>query len=74
MSLVGDGGEEEDLCHVHSGGHSVTHVPNGAWEGEEYLCCVHSVECPLIYVPRWGWGRTGGSVLCTKWGDIWSNM
>ena len=26
MSLVTDGGGE-DLCYVHSGGHSVTHVP-----------------------------------------------
>ena len=24
--LVGGGGREEDLSHVHSGGHSVTHV------------------------------------------------
>ena len=31
MSPVGDGGEEE-LCHVHSGGCSVTHVPSGGWE------------------------------------------
>ena len=29
MSLVGDGGGEEELCHVPSGGCSVTHVPNG---------------------------------------------
>ena len=31
MSLVGDGGGEEDLCHVRSGGSSVTHVPSGGW-------------------------------------------
>ena len=31
MSLVGDGGGEEDLCHVRSGGCSVTHVPSGGW-------------------------------------------
>ena len=31
MSLVGDGGGEEDLCHVRSGGRSVTHVPSGGW-------------------------------------------
>ena len=31
MSLVGDGGGEEDLCHVCSGGCSVTHVPSGGW-------------------------------------------
>ena len=29
MSLVGDGGGEEDLCHVCSGGHSLTSVPSG---------------------------------------------
>ena len=26
---VGDGGGEEDLCHVRSGGHSLTSVPSG---------------------------------------------
>ena len=31
MSLVGDGRGEEDLCHVRSGGRSVTHVPSGGW-------------------------------------------
>ena len=35
-SLVGDegggGGEEEELCHVRSGGRSVTHVLSGGWE------------------------------------------
>ena len=29
MSPVGDGGGEEELCHVRSGGCSVTHVPSG---------------------------------------------
>ena len=59
MSLVGDGGGEEedavgermgeeDLCHVRSGGCSVTHVPSG------------------------GWWRRGGSVslACTQWGTL----
>ena len=32
MYPVGDGGGEEDLCHVPSGGCSVTHVPSGEWE------------------------------------------
>ena len=31
MSPVGDGGGEEELWHVRSGGHSVTHVPSGGW-------------------------------------------
>ena len=29
---MGDGRGEEDLCHVRSGGRSVTHVPSGGWE------------------------------------------
>ena len=29
MYPVGDGGGEEDLCHVPSGRRSVTHVPSG---------------------------------------------
>ena len=28
---MGDGGGEEDLYHVRSGGCSVTHVPSGGW-------------------------------------------
>ena len=35
MSLVGDGGGEEELCHVRSGGRSVTHVPSGGVGEEE---------------------------------------
>ena len=41
MSLVGDGGGEEDLCHVRSGGHS--HMfPVGDDGGEEDHCHVRS--------------------------------
>ena len=29
MYPLGDGGGEEDLCHVPSGGRSVAYVPNG---------------------------------------------
>ena len=32
MSPVGDGGGEEELWHVRSGGRLVTHVPSGGWE------------------------------------------
>ena len=32
MSPVGDEGGEEELCHVRSGGRSVTHVLSGGWE------------------------------------------
>ena len=40
MYPVGDGGGEKDLCHVRSGGHSVTHVPSGGWgrRGESLPC------------------------------------
>ena len=31
MSLVGDGGGEEELWHVRSGRRSVIHVPSGGW-------------------------------------------
>ena len=41
MSLVGDGGAQEDLCHVRSGGHS--HMfPVGDDGGEEDHCHVRS--------------------------------
>ena len=32
MYPVGDGRGKENLCHVRSGGCSVTHVPSGGWE------------------------------------------
>ena len=52
MSLVGDGGGEEDLCHVRSGGCSVTHVPSGGWgrRGGSLPCTqwgMLSDTCPL---------------------------
>ena len=59
MYPVGDGGGEEDLCHVRSGGHSVTHVPSGRQGGEEYHCHVPSGPCTQ-------WGTLSG--LCTQWG------
>ena len=57
MSLVGDGGGEEDLCHVRSGGHSVTHVPSGGWWRRR-----GSVSCTqwgtLTHIcPQWGMGE-----------------
>ena len=39
MSLVGDGGGEEELWHVRSGGCSVTHVPSGGWERGGSVSC-----------------------------------
>ena len=42
MSLVGDGGGEENLCHVRSGGCSVTHSPSGGW-GERRISVMYVV-------------------------------
>ena len=41
MSPVGDGGGEEELCHVRSGGCSVTHVLSGGWERR--ICVMYAV-------------------------------
>ena len=70
MSSVGDGGGEEDLCHVRSGGRSVTHVPSGGWRGEEDLCHVRSGGHSLTYVPSGGWGRRRGAQPCMQWGML----
>ena len=67
---VGDGGGEEDLCHVRSGGHSLTHVPSGGWGGEEDLCHVRSGGHSVADVPSGVLGRRGGSLPCTQWGTL----
>ena len=54
MSPVGDGRGEEDLCHVRSGGHSLTYVPVGDGGGEEYLCHVPSGGHSVTHVPSGG--------------------
>ena len=68
MYPVGDGRGKEDLSHVRSGGHSLTHVPSGGWGGEEDLCHVRSGGRSLTHVPSGGWG--GGSLPCTQWGTL----
>ena len=71
MYLVGGWGRRRRyLCHVPSGGGSVTHVPSGGWGGEEYLCHVPSGGCSVTHVPSGGWGRRGGSLPCTQWGML----
>ena len=70
MYPVGDGGGEEDLCHICSGGRSVADVPSRGWGGEEDLCHVRSGEHSVADVPSGGWGRRGGSVSCTQWGTL----
>ena len=43
LSPVRDGGGEEDLWHVHSGGRSVTHVPSGGMREERRICAMYAV-------------------------------
>ena len=54
MYPVGDGGGEEDLCHVRSGGYSVADVPSGGWGRKG-----GSLPCTQ-------WGML--SDTCTQWG------
>ena len=54
MFPVGDGGGEEDLSHVRSGGCSVTHVPSGEWWRRG-----GSVSCTQ-------WGTL--THICSQWG------
>ena len=70
MYPVGDGGGEEDLCHVRSGGRSVADDPVGDGEEEEDLCHVRSGGCSVTHVPSGGWERKGGSLPCTQWGTL----
>ena len=56
MSPVGDGGGEEDHCHVCSGGCSVTHVPSGGWERRG-----GSQPCTQ-------WGTL--THICSQWGMV----
>ena len=68
MSLVWDGGGEEDLNHIHSGGHSdMSSVGDG---GEEDLYHVRSGGRSVTHVPNGGSGRRGGSQPCTQWGML----
>ena len=53
---MGDGGGEEDLCHVRSWGS----VGDGG--GEEDLCHVRSWGCSVTHVPSGGWWRR-----CLQW-------
>ena len=57
MSLVGDGGGEENLCHVRSGGHSVTHVPSGGWRRRGgSLPCIQGATVSDT-CPQWAMGE-----------------
>ena len=54
---MGDGGGEEDLCHVRSGGCSVTHVPSGGWwrRGGSVSCTQWGMLSDTC--PQWGMGE-----------------
>ena len=74
MSLVGDGRGEEDLCHVRSGGRSVTHVPSGGWERRRgSLPCTQwgtlSDTCP-----QWRMGEERRISAIYRVGDTHSHM
>ena len=56
MSPLGDGRGEEDLCHVRSGGHSLTYVPSGGWWRRGG------------YQPCTQWGML--SDTCPQWGMV----
>ena len=40
---MGDGGGEEDLCHVPSGGCSVRNVSSGGWGEEKRISAMYPV-------------------------------
>ena len=68
MFPAGDGGGEEELWNVRSGGHSVTHVPSGGWgrRGGSQPCTQWGTLSDTC--PQWVDGR-GGSLPCTPVGD-----
>ena len=70
MYPVRDRRGEEDLCHVPSGGCSVTHVPSGGWErkGGSLPCTQWGTLTDTC--TQWGMGRRGGSLPCTLWGTL----
>ena len=69
MSPVGDGGGEEELCHVRSGGCSVTHVPSGGlWRrGVSVLCTQWGTLTHIC--PQWGMGEEKRSSAMYAVGD-----
>ena len=70
MFPVGDGGGEEELWHVPSGGRSVAYVPSGGRgrRGGSLPCTQWGRS--VAYVPSGGRGRRGGSLPCTQWGTL----
>ena len=74
MSPVGGGGGEEDLCHVRSGGCSVTHVLNGGWErrGGSLACTQWGTLSDTC--PQWGMGEEKRSSAMYAVGDAQRHM
>ena len=84
MFPVGDGGGEEELWHVRSGGRSVTHVPSGGWwrRGGSLPCTQRGTLSDTC--PQWGMVEerrisamyaVGDTHICSQWGmveeDLW---
>ena len=69
MSPVGDGGGEQELCHVRSGGCSVTHVPSGGRErrGGSVLCTQWGTLTHICH--QWGMGEENRSSAMYAVGD-----
>ena len=69
MSLVGDGGGEEELSHVRSGGCSVTHVRSGGWwkRGGALACTQWRTLSDTC--PQWGMGEEKRSSAMYAVGD-----
>ena len=74
MSLVGDDGGEEELCHVRSGGRSVTHVLSGGWErrGGSLPCTQWGTLSDTC--PQWGMGEQRRICAMYAVGDTHSHM
>ena len=65
MSPCRDGGADEDLYNVHSGGCSVTHIPSGE-RREDDLCHVNSGGHSVIQIPNGGWEQREASLPGTQ--------
>ena len=74
MFPVGDGGGEEDLSHVRSGGCSVTHVPSGEWwrRGGSQPCTQWGTLSDTC--PQWGMGEEKRICVMYAVGDTHSHM
>ena len=56
---MGDEGEEEDLCHVRSGGHSVIYGHSGGWWRRDGSLAYMQWGMLNYTCPQWGMGKEG---------------